>query len=196
MASLQAVLMSARGLYPTTTGVTPQLLNGANPDTPGNPLFIDQVTIEEKHHDEMEITQHPIAQGAPITDHAYKKPSELTLFIGWSQGGSTNGPALTPSAMNAIYASLRTGQINRVLYNVVTGKRTYVNMLIQSLSTETDKEKEFVLKISVKMKQVIIVNAQYQSLGVGTADNMGYPEQTQPIQQMGVVVPILSGAAT
>lgn len=46
--------------------------------------IIANATIEENHHDELEITEHPVEQGAPISDHAFKRPAEVTLHIAWS----------------------------------------------------------------------------------------------------------------
>jgi len=34
-----------------------------------------QVTIEEVHHDDLEITEHPVERGAAIGDHAFKATS-------------------------------------------------------------------------------------------------------------------------
>lgn len=47
-------------------------------------LFAD-VTIEEKHKDELKITEHPTEAGAAISDHVYKETPELTMKVGWSE---------------------------------------------------------------------------------------------------------------
>lgn len=64
--------------------------------------FEAQATIEEHHLDELEVTDHPVEIGAPITDHAYKRPAELTLHLGWSNSPSTSsgliGSALAVAA--------------------------------------------------------------------------------------------------
>lgn len=52
--------------------------------------LVAQVTIEERHHDELEITNHPIEQGANVTDHSYKHPAELAIEIGWSNSPSVD----------------------------------------------------------------------------------------------------------
>ena len=44
-------------------------------------LFAD-VTVEEKHKDELKITEHPTEVGAPINDHAYKEAPEVTIKVG------------------------------------------------------------------------------------------------------------------
>jgi len=51
-------------------------------------LIIPDVVISEKHSDVLEITEHPTELGAPVADHAYKRPSELTMEVGFSGGGS------------------------------------------------------------------------------------------------------------
>ena len=46
--------------------------------------IIPNVVVEEVHTDTLTITDHPVEQGAPITDHAFKNPAELSMRIGWS----------------------------------------------------------------------------------------------------------------
>jgi hypothetical protein len=48
-----------------------------------NQIEADAV-IEEQHSDSVEITQHPVEVGSYISDHAYKKPAELTITMGWT----------------------------------------------------------------------------------------------------------------
>jgi hypothetical protein len=177
-----------RGLYSTTTGVTPTLQNGSSPGTEGNPNFDNQVTFEEKHSDELEVTQHPIAQGAPITDHAFKRPAQLTVKIGWSESGSANGSTLTPNDLSNIYDALLTGQANRVLYIAVTGKRIYSNMIIKSISLVTDKVTEHVLMIVLALQQVIVVgNPQQVTIVSAPPANQAVPQTTNPTTNRGTV---------
>jgi len=51
-------------------------------------LPIPHVVIEEDHDDELIITQHPVELGAIISDHAYKKPSEVRVRCAWNNSGS------------------------------------------------------------------------------------------------------------
>lgn len=53
--------------------------------------LVAQAYVEEVHNDELEITEHPIEQGAAISDHAYKKPSEVVIRCGWSNSPSSAG---------------------------------------------------------------------------------------------------------
>lgn len=55
-------------------------------------IFIPHAVFDEGHEDNLDITDHPIESGASISDHAYKKPAEVTIHCGWSL--SPNKPSL------------------------------------------------------------------------------------------------------
>lgn len=73
-----------RGFFPTPTQ-----------NVESEPLLA-QVTIEELHRDDMEITSHPVELGAPISDHAFMRPAEVVIKCAWS-----NSPTLKPSLVGA-----------------------------------------------------------------------------------------------
>lgn len=54
--------------------------------------LVAQVTVEEVHQDETEITEHPVEQGAAISDHAFARPSEVVITAGWSNSPNNSGP--------------------------------------------------------------------------------------------------------
>jgi hypothetical protein len=54
-------------------------------------IIIPQAVIEESHVDDIEITQHPVEQGAAISDHVYKRPAELRIRCGWSNSPTPQG---------------------------------------------------------------------------------------------------------
>jgi soluble lytic murein transglycosylase-like protein len=45
-------------------------------------MIIPDVVVSEKHSDTLEITEHPVETGAAISDHAYKRPSEVVMEVG------------------------------------------------------------------------------------------------------------------
>ena len=152
-------------------------------------LFAD-VTLEEKHKDELEITEHPTEVGAPIADHAYKLPSELSIKVGWSESaGRLNGMVgdtilSEDLGLVAIYEALQTLQDQRVKLIVSTGKRLYTNMLIKSLECTTDPETENVLIIDMTLRKIMIVNTSETTVLV---DNQATPEATAQVQDVGTV---------
>ncbi|MBP2167723.1 hypothetical protein J2125_000915 [Erwinia toletana] len=126
-------------------------------------LLIPDVVISEKHTDTLEITEHPVETGAPVADHAYMKPAELVMSVGFSAGGSlldfydttSSGYHLGLSPAET-YQQLRDLQRSCQPFEVVTGKRIYRNMLIRVIDVTTDKDSENVLKASLTLREVII----------------------------------------
>lgn len=84
--------------------------------------IMDQVTIEEVHNDEMEITDHPVERGAVISDHAFARPSEVIITAGWSNSPHTTGilNQLTGAAASA--SALLQAAIG--VSNVISGVKT------------------------------------------------------------------------
>jgi hypothetical protein len=115
-----------------------------------------QVTISEQERDELVITEHPVEQGAPINDHAYKRPSEVTIRAGWSAAFagdlSANG--------NGVYGQLLSWQAALRPFDLYTGKRSYKSMLIQTLTVTTDSHSEFALMADIVCRQIIIVSTK------------------------------------
>lgn len=161
--------------------------------------FKAQVTIKEQHTDELEITEHPVEQGAAISDHAYKRPAVLVIEAGWSNSPSVAGPfegvaaglratvtgvqslitGNAASQVREIYAKLLKLQSDRIPFDVYTGKRIYNNMLVKGLSTTTDKDTENSLIITATLWQVIIVSTQTVTIAAPAA-NQANPSSTMP----------------
>ena len=121
-------------------------------------LFPD-VVVEESHEDSLQITEHPVEQGAAINDHAFLKPRTVTIRAGVSDAVSSGG---TPSV--DFYDKLRELQQKREPFDIVTGKRKYTNMLLEILSVTTDATTENVLSFSADCREVIIVKTQTASV--------------------------------
>jgi hypothetical protein len=156
-------------------------------------MIIPDVTIEESHSDRVTVTQHPIAKGSPVSDHAYKMPATVTMRLGFSNtkvmGGVVSGflggggfgdiggglagagGAMLSSFMEErakeVYDRLIKLQFDRDAWDagkvalepfeLVTGKRTYPNMVITEISVRTDHTSEYALMVEVHMQEVFIV---------------------------------------
>lgn len=167
-----------------------------------------QATIEEVHSSSVEITEHPVENGANITDHAYVKPIELVMRCGWSNSSSqalinsitsaaataiTNGPSSLFSDDTGPYGDFVSGIYNQLLnlqqqrspFTVVTTLRQYNNMLIQNIRVERDQKSSQALLATVTMKQVIIVLTS--SSTIPPPSSQANPTNTQDISQLGQV---------
>lgn len=129
-----------------------------NPSTPATIIprrsigpFKATVTLEEIASDDLEITQHPVQQGATITDHAYLKPATVSIKIMFSDADAP---------LAETYAKLRQLQASREPFDVVTGKRVYKNMLLKSLGQTNDAQTENILSISAELQEVFIVQVE------------------------------------
>lgn len=150
--------------------------------------IVPQVIIEEQHTDELMITEHPVEKGADITDHAVKQPARLIMRCGWSKSGS-NVPGLSltqPSPADA-YKMLLALQATLMPFDVVTGKRTYSDMLIKRLGTITDEDTENVLVVDVEMQQIIIVSTTTSegTVGMGDPETLASPAANSPLVDAG-----------
>jgi hypothetical protein len=117
--------------------------------------IIAEVTIEESGRDELMITEHPVEQGAPIADHAFKRPAEVVMHCGWSEGGSG-----FLGAQGGVYGALLSWQAALVPFDLFTGKRWYPNMLIAGLVVETDEHSEHALMATITCREIILVSSQ------------------------------------
>jgi len=113
--------------------------------------FTATVTLEEIATDELEITSHPVQNGANISDNAYVKPATLAMRCMWSEADAG-------MPLDELYTKLRELQASRIPFDVVTGKRIYKNMLMKSLGETTDKATNNILNISMTLQEILIVD--------------------------------------
>lgn len=169
-------------------------------------IIIPDVVISEKHSDALEITDHPVerptsasagasSSGAGfVSDHAFRRPSELVMEVGFSGGGSVldlasslTATSLLGASPKEIYQQLLDLQRNRKPFDVVTGKRTYNNMLIRMLDVTTDKTSENVLMATVTLREVIVTQAQVVTSA--SKSDMAQGANTSAVQDAGVKSP-------
>ena len=113
--------------------------------------FTSYLTITEVGDDELEISEHPVQEGAEITDNAYKKAPTLNVTISFSDAESS-------ATLDETYAAMLELQESRIPFEVVTGKRTYKDMLFKSIRCTTDRLTDNVLSIQAVLKHIIITS--------------------------------------
>jgi hypothetical protein len=153
--------------------------------------IVAQVTIEEVERDELTVTEHPIEQGAPIADHAFKRPSEVVIRAGWNTQKSKD-----ISASTGIYGLLLSLQAALKPFSLYTGKRVYRDMLITSLVVTTDQTSEYSLLATITCKQVILVHTQAVKVpgSSSSAANHGDAASTATPVNSGTVTPTTPAA--
>lgn len=158
-------------------------------------LIVPSVVISEKHSDTLEITEHPVEVGAAISDHAYRRPSEVVMQVGFAGGGSLLDLLDTTSfglsaglSPREVYQSLLDLQSSRVPFDVVTGKRLYSNMLIRAMEVTTERSTENVLSAVLTLREVIITSTTTSQ--VAAKADMKEGANTSAVQNSGVKTPV------
>jgi hypothetical protein len=137
--------------------------------------FTATVTIRERGRDELVITEEPVETGAAISDHAYKRPAEVTIEVGFNAASNPQN----------VYAQFLSLQAQRQPFTVYTGKRMYQTMLIAEIDVETDESTEYVLMATIICRQIILVSTSTVQTPTLNATNMTMPQQTAPSQSQG-----------
>lgn len=153
-----------------------------------------QATLEEVHTDFLEVTEHPVQFGAAITDHSFKRPSQLVMRCGWTNSTAgqlidaafalvSDSYAATSDDVAAIHSQLRAIQESRQPFTVVTTLRVYQNMLLTSLVVTRDEKTSQALMVTATMRSVIIVTTQATTQAA--ASNQTNPASTLDTTQLG-----------
>ncbi len=152
-------------------------------------------TIEEVYSDEVVVTEHPVEDGAPVNDHAYKRQPELLMKCGWSNADyqallgapvvafDDNSSMSTGTYVDAIYSQLLKIQNLRQPIDVISTRRKYSKMLITGLSVVTDQKSGSALMLTASLKQVTIVSTQATKLPPRA--NQANPAATAETQNAG-----------
>lgn len=118
-------------------------------------MLIPDVVVREVQRDEIVITDHPVERGAAISDHAFLRPPEVEMQIGWSD--STGGYV---GYSREAYEALIALQKERQPFDLTTGNRQYENMLVTSVSLQKDEKSENISAIQCRLRGIIIVSTE------------------------------------
>lgn len=163
-------------------------------------IMVPSVVVSEKHSDTLEITEHPVekttSSGAGfIADHAYRRPSEVSMEVGFAGGGSlldlldtSNIGISLGMSPKEVYASFLEMQRNRELLDVITGKRQYSNMLLRTIEVTTDKTTENVLSAVLTLRELILTSTT--TVQVADKTDMSQGVSTSATQNAGVKSPV------
>lgn len=176
--------------------------------TDGKPIyqaFNTYIAMEEAHSDELHITDHPVAQGSVISDHAFMMPAQLTMIMAWSPSnpnlsgnitvfgvtlpsitGLFDAPGQGLAQLRDIYDQVRAVQRSRSRLTIFTGKRKYDSMLVRTVSEVTTSHTENSLELSVSFRQILIARIKTFATPVNLAPGaQAIPQSTQPVSPGG-----------
>ncbi len=160
---------------------TPRVIDPYGPTGQGaGYLLIPEVVVVEDAEDKLMITEHPVEQGAVIDDHAIKMPATVRMQIGWSS-------AYVGGDVSKTYENILFLQSMRYPFRVITGKRIYDNMLVESIRVHTDAKLEYTFMADVEFREILLVDTTItapSSLS-GQRAAQTFPQSTGPTVQGG-----------
>lgn len=152
--------------------------------------FVADVTVSEEHTDEVTVTDHPVEQGANISDHAFANPVRVVIRAGYSNSGQNAGG--NSAYVNQQYQNFIDLKNTRQPFAIITGRRNYSNMVIIGLALTTDETTANAMILTVTCREVIIVSTQTAT--VPPADQQANPQATGPTTSQGTVTPVPAAA--
>jgi len=120
-------------------------------------------TLSEVHTSTAQVTDHPVEDGADVSDHVIQRPDELDIA-----GVISNTPieilggaaaAFNPQRAEDAYEEIRVLKTTGTLITVVTPIRTYEQMAITSLVVNRDSVTGDAVSLSMRMKEVRTVES-------------------------------------
>jgi Dit-like tail protein len=134
--------------------------------------------IRERRNSKLKVTKNPVADGVPISDHAYLEPKELEIEIRVSDtwlhardefGTVKSDPYTSQQGPDALALRGSTGETSRaataltILYNlqesaepfsVQTGLRLFPNMVIEEIEDESTVKNPTTLSARIMLVEV------------------------------------------
>lgn len=134
-------------------------------------------SISETHVGRVEVTDHPVEQGAAVSDHARVLPETLTLegFVSNTPLPVSNGALTRRNSLGVEFDSRSEMDLSRAgqaytdlvrlknageLFSIVTMLRSYDNMLMTSLDVPRDAATGDGLRFSASFKQVRVAESR------------------------------------
>lgn len=116
-------------------------------------------TLSENHVHSVELTKHPVEEGADISDHARQRPAELTLLNVFTLTPTEEGFAERDRDRRLYEDLLRIARA-RQLVSVVTHLGQLDNMMIVEVATPVGPDDGNAIIPSVRLEEVFIVRGE------------------------------------
>ena len=149
--------------------------------------FFDGV-IRLDHNEEVVITDHPVQNGASISDHAYALPARVVLEIWFSDAMDSYKPGQYSGGKSksvTAYKTFKSIKDQRLPCTLATRLNQYTNMIIEDISVPDTNDTVRGLKMIMRLRQIIIGTVSQNTVSTGNAGNAvsTRPNQTSTNQE-------------
>lgn len=118
-----------------------------------NQLFAASETMKASILRDKKVMEHPMESGGNFGDHAVFNPVEIELLM-----------ILTPAQYQNTYRQIEDAFYSNALLIVQTKVKSHANMTLQAMPHDEAPEIFDTIAISLKLKEVRLVKAQFQAL--------------------------------
>lgn len=150
------------------------------------------IVVSEQHSYENEITDHPIHQGADISDHKRRKLRVLTvtgIVSNYPVVNAIEAISLKPNRDVGAWDTLVALAQGEELIDVYTTMGLYENMAILNLSTPRDAQSSNHIEFTCTLKEMLLVASDTTTVAVrdengglvNSGDKAGKPGKLQSI---------------
>jgi len=155
-----------------------------------NQLFVQARSIKAIVKEQSKLMEHPLENGATLTDHRIIQPIEIELSL-----------ILASADYQDVYKQIRQYYLKAGLLVVQTRAGLYENQLIEAMPHEEDPNMFNALTIALKLKQILFVAPQFgiaprfpsnsTTVNRGTQTSTAAPpaQQTTALQDLVYTVP-------
>jgi hypothetical protein len=187
--SLSIVLPSTASVTTSSTdseGGSTAPFTTTEANTTATTFYFDAI-LRMDHVQEVRITDHPVQNGASISDHAFLLPARLILEIGMSdvmQSYSNGQYSGGNSRSVTCYQQLLQIAGLRIPFTLTTRLNTYQNMLIESIHAPDDAKTWHGLRARVQFRQVILGTVTQQTQSARPDQTSSTQDGTVPTQSI------------
>lgn len=129
-------------------------------------------SLNENHRYSAELTENPVEDGTPFTDHVVLKPVVLEMDGRVSDASQSllaiRGPGRAADAFKALVIL----QQSRQSFNVVTGLNVYKNMMFEELSVPRTALDGRSIRFSATLREILVVGDEAETNRARIADGV------------------------
>lgn len=162
--------------------------------------FSADLTIEERHERNAQVTEHPVESGAKVSDHVILSP-ERVIISGFVSDAGVAVFGSQPGKTQGAFDTLESAWRSRETISVVSGYKTYQDMIITRLNLPRNRPES--MQFDIELQHVTIVSAAMGELGqtsnssaIGTPANQEVGDATASRSEAGRQPTQPSGSAT
>ena len=136
-----------------------------------NQVFRGARPMKATVKEEAKLMEHPLEDGATITDHMVVQPVEIELSM-----------TLDPESYRETYKEIKALYLEGRILTVQTRTDSYANQIIQALPHDEQPEMFDTVTLTLKLKEITIVQAEFETVYKAKAPKQSGTEEKGEVE--------------